>query len=128
MARKGDFCANFPSACVRACACVCVCVCVGVCVGGGIVKTFCLSMSRNPHRSVFAKSYLSNVVVDPGFPRQRSPTPEFATTKLGQGYIFTGVCDSVQGGCLPQCMIPPWQGRPLPGKETPPPEFCGKLH
>ena len=28
-------------------------------------------------------------------------------TKLGQGYVFTGVCDSVNGGggCLPQCML-----------------------
>ena len=30
-----------------------------------------------------------------------------AATKLGQGNIFTGVCDSVNGGggCLPQCML-----------------------
>ena len=28
------------------------------------------------------------------------------STKLGQGYVFTGVCDSVhRGGCLPQCML-----------------------
>ena len=26
-------------------------------------------------------------------------------TKLGQGYIFTGVCDSVHRGGLPQCML-----------------------
>ena len=27
-------------------------------------------------------------------------------TKLGQGYVFTGVCDSVhRGGCLPQCIL-----------------------
>ena len=26
-------------------------------------------------------------------------------TKLGQGYIFTGVCDSVHRGSLPQCML-----------------------
>ena len=50
-------------------------------------------------------------------------------TKLGQGYIFTGVCDSVHGsggqGGLPQCMLgyhPPRQGRPPPpGKVDPPP-------
>ena len=36
----------------------------------------------------------------------------------GQGYVFTRVCDSVQGGCLPQCMLgyhPP----PTPGSRTP---------
>ena len=53
------------------------------------------------------------------------------TTKLGQGYIFTGVCDSVHGGGggLPQCMLgyhpnqqggSPWQGDPPPGKADPP--------
>ena len=26
-------------------------------------------------------------------------------TKLGQGYVFTHVCDSVHGGCLSQCML-----------------------
>ena len=55
-------------------------------------------------------------------------------TKLGQGYIFTGVCDSVHRGGLPQCMLgyhppprqgrpparrPPWQGRPPPGRADP---------
>ena len=25
--------------------------------------------------------------------------------KLGQGYVFTGVCDSVhRGGCIPECL------------------------
>ena len=41
-------------------------------------------------------------------------------TKLGQGYIFTGVCDSVHRGGLPQCMLgyhPP--ARQTPSKETP---------
>ena len=34
--------------------------------------------------------------------------------KLGQGNVFTGICDSVHGGgggCMPQCMLgckPPW--------------------
>ena len=28
-------------------------------------------------------------------------------TKLGQGYIFTGVCDSVHGGACMTCMPPP---------------------
>ena len=39
-------------------------------------------------------------------------------TKLGQGYIFTGVYDSVhwRGGGLPQCML----GYHTPSKETPP--------
>ena len=44
-------------------------------------------------------------------------------TKLGQGYVFTGVCDSVNsGGCLPQCMLgyhTPSGSRP-PGADTPP--------
>ena len=50
--------------------------------------------------------------------------PEWTpATKLGQGYIFTGVCDSVtrRGGvCLSACSdTTPWQGDP-PHKETPP--------
>ena len=52
-------------------------------------------------------------------------------TKLGQGYVFTRVCDSVQGGCLPQCMLgytPPEQ-TPPPGsrhpEQTPP---LGPVH
>ena len=36
-------------------------------------------------------------------------------TKLGQGYVFTGMCDSVQGGGLPQCML----GYHTPGADTP---------
>ena len=55
-----------------------------------------------------------------------------AATKLGQGNVFTGVCDSVHGGgCLPQCMLeypleqtppgpdPPWT-RHTPPQEQPP--------
>ena len=43
-----------------------------------------------------------------------------AATKLGQGNVFTGVCDSVhRGGGLPQCML----GRQPPlGPETHPPD------
>ena len=66
-----------------------------------------------------------------------SPIPTLfllPATKLGQGYIFTGICDSVHRGvCLSACwdttpparQIPllarrsPQQGRPPPGKETP---------
>ena len=50
-------------------------------------------------------------------------------TKLGQGYIFTGVCDSVhKEGCLPQCMLgchhTPWADTPQsrhhpPGADPP---------
>ena len=43
-------------------------------------------------------------------------------TKLGQGYVFTGVCDSVNGGgCLPQRMLgyPPGSRHP-PTADTPP--------
>ena len=42
-----------------------------------------------------------------------------AATKLGQGNVFTGVCDSVHGGrgCLPQCML----GCQTPPEQTPPP-------
>ena len=52
-----------------------------------------------------------------------------AATKLGQGNVFTGVCDSVQGGGgLPQCMLectppradPPWTRHTPPGPHTPP--------
>ena len=45
-------------------------------------------------------------------------------TKLGQGYVFTGVCDSVHRGGLPQCMLgytlPPTKETPLP-RRTPSP-------
>ena len=60
-------------------------------------------------------------------------------TKLGQGYVFTGMCDSVhRGGCLPQCMLgyhtprsrhppeadTPWRQTPpradTPQKQNPP--------
>ena len=46
-------------------------------------------------------------------------------TKLGQGNVFTGVCDSVHrgAGCLPQCMLgyhpPPREQTPSPGADTP---------
>ena len=36
-------------------------------------------------------------------------------TKLGQGNVFTGVCDSVHRGGLPQCML----GYPPPGADPP---------
>ena len=39
-------------------------------------------------------------------------------TKLGQGYVFTGVCDSLNRGCLPQCML----GYTPPGSRHPPQE------
>ena len=57
----------------------------------------------------------------------RKSTIEFlpAATKLGQGNVFTGVCDSVHGGgggYLPQCMLgcqtPPGADIP-PGADTP---------
>ena len=40
-------------------------------------------------------------------------------TKLGQGYFFTRVCDSVHGGVCPSAC---WDTHPLPGPEadTPP--------
>ena len=46
--------------------------------------------------------------------------------KLGQGYVFTGVCHSVNGGgvCLSACWdthpLPPPPEQTLPQKETPP--------
>ena len=74
-----------------------------------------------------------------------------SATKLRQGNVFTPVCHSVHGGCLPQCMLgythpwadippgqtpytpwqtPPWANKPLgrhpllgrnPPGQTPPP-------
>ena len=43
-------------------------------------------------------------------------------TKLGQGYVFTGVCDSVHRGgvCLSAC----WDATPPPPEQTPP----GQVH
>ena len=44
-------------------------------------------------------------------------------TKLGQGNIFKGVCDSVNRGVLPQCMLGYHPHRPPipPGADTTPP-------
>ena len=50
-----------------------------------------------------------------------------AATKLGQGNVFTGVCDSVHRGGLPQCMLgyhpptthPPDQTQPPPNRPPP---------
>ena len=48
-------------------------------------------------------------MLDPGFPRRGVPTAEFGAktyyyrpqTKLREGYVFTGICHSVnRGGCL----------------------------
>ena len=58
-----------------------------------------------------------------------------AATKLGQSNVFTGVCDSVHGGGLPQCMLgyhpprtrhtkphpPGADHHHPPGPDTPPP-------
>ena len=43
-------------------------------------------------------------------------------TKLGQGYVFTGMCDSVHGGgvCLSACWDTTPQSRHPPGADTPP--------
>ena len=43
-------------------------------------------------------------------------------TKLGQGNVFTGVCDSVHRGgrCLPQCMLA-YHHHHHPGSRHPPP-------
>ena len=52
-----------------------------------------------------------------------------AATKLGQGNVFTGLCDSVHGGSAsvhagipppPPRSRPPWSRPPLPRGETPP--------
>ena len=43
-------------------------------------------------------------------------------TKLGQSYVFTGVCDSVHRGGLPQCMLgyhPPPTSRHPPSRHPP---------
>ena len=39
-------------------------------------------------------------------------------TKLGQGYIFTGICNSVHGGGSASCML----GYHPPARQTPPPD------
>ena len=62
-------------------------------------------MSRLRTPEVFAIPYLHGSVFLP------------AVTKLGQGNVFTGVCDSVNRGGLPQCMLgyhhhPPPRTRP----------------
>ena len=60
-----------------------------------------------------------------------------ARNEVGQGYVFTGVCDSVHRGGLPQCMLgyhphplgagtPPEQAPPLPEQTPPRPEHAGR--
>ena len=71
------------------------------------VKCFVLKNPRDYKRSIF------NSIAD-----HRLLPP---ATKLGQGYIFTGVCDSVHGGgvCLSACWdTTPHQ--PPPPDKTPP--------
>ena len=51
------------------------------------------------------------------------------TTKLGQGYVFTRVCDSVHGGggCLSACWDitpPPGKADPSPARQTPRRSAC----
>ena len=46
---------------------------------------------------------------------------------MGQGNVFTGVCDSVQGGCLVPGGVPGPRGVPGPGGESPGPQPRGKL-
>ena len=41
-------------------------------------------------------------------------------TKLGQGYVFTGVCDSVHRGGVPDQVHPPGPGTPPQTRYTPP--------
>ena len=40
-------------------------------------------------------------------------------TKLGQGYVFTGVCDSVHSGGVPDQVHPPGPGTPPGTRYTP---------
>ena len=42
-------------------------------------------------------------------------------TKLGQGNIFTGICDSVHSGGLPQCMLGYHHLPPSRTRQAPPP-------
>ena len=39
--------------------------------------------------------------------------------KLGQGYVFTGVCDSVHRGGVPDQVHPPGPGKPPQTRYTP---------
>ena len=55
-------------------------------------------------------------------------------TKFGQGYIFTGVCDSVNRGgvCLSACWDTPWSRHPPsrhppPGADTPRHRACWEI-
>ena len=57
---------------------------------------------------------------DPSVPEMRGSLPP--ATKLGQGYVFTRVCDSVHGGgpVSVHAGIPtPWQGDPPSKADTP---------
>ena len=48
-----------------------------------------------------------------------------SATKLGQGYVFICVCDSVhKGGGLPQCML----GYPSTREQTPQSSHPGAVH
>ena len=62
-------------------------------------------------------------IADPGFSRQVLPTTKWGVNLLlpsarsCEGYVFTRVCHSVQGGCLSQCML--WYHH-RPGSRHPP--------
>ena len=49
---------------------------------------------------------------------------------LGQGNVFTPVCNSVHGGCLPLCMLGrhPWADTPSPSDTTGYGQHVGGTH
>ena len=64
---------------------------------------------------------MASRLIRPTFPMLLLPP----ATKLGQGYVFTGVCDTVHRGGLPQCMLgyhnpPPPEQTHTPQDQAPP--------
>ena len=84
-----------------------------------LCRSFHIGSNPDPYSDGFPNGYCTHF-------RDRSPSQGQISiplllylptaTKLGQGNVFTGVCDSVNRGCLPQCML----GYPL-GADTSPP-------
>ena len=82
------------------------------------MPTRCEKKSQSQSHRVNSSSLLSYPIIPLGCFSADTLLP--AATKLGQGNIFTSVCQEFcprgGGGCLPQCML----GYNPPGADTPP--------
>ena len=105
--------------------CVCVCAMLNAALRSLYGSFTLTSVSVNTSIQFHTSYLLLSLTVGLG-PNQCEHTVEMIllppATKLGQGYIFTGVCDSVHGGgsASVHAGYPPPPGADPPGADTPP--------